>query len=142
MLVVIIGIFGFGFYWVVYVFGFNIIVWVVDLQYVWWMVLVFIGLVGMNVVFEEIVMIGYFFMRWGQIGWLMMMVIVILVIICGIYYFYQGWGDFIGNIVMGLFLGWVFFCCCWFLFFIVVYVFFDIVFFLGYVYLVGCVSWL
>lgn len=63
---------------------------------------VLIGLAGMNAVLEETVMIGYLFTRWRQIGWSTTMVIVTSAIIRGTYHLYQGWGGFIGNIVMGL----------------------------------------
>ena len=142
MLAAIIGIPGLGFYWAAHALGFNTTVRAADLQHVWWTAPVLIGLAGMNAVLEETVMIGYLFTRWGQIGWSTTMVIVTSAIIRGTYHLYQGWGDFIGNIVMGLFLGWVFSRRCRLLPLIVAHAFLDIVSFLGYAYLAGRVSWL
>lgn len=142
MLAAIIGIPGLGFYWAAHALGFNTTVRAADLQHVWWTAPVLIGLAGMNAVLEETVMIGYLFTRWGQIGWSTTMVIVTSAIIRGTYHLYQGWGGFIGNIVMGLFLGWVFSRRCRLLPLIVAHAFLDIISFLGYAYLAGRVSWL
>ena len=50
--------------------------------------------------------------------------------------------QFLGNIIMGLFLGWVFSKRRRLLPLIVAHVFLDIVSFIGYAYLAGHVSWL
>ena len=106
------------------------------------MVPVLIGLALMNAVLEETVMVGYLFTRWRQIGWSTTMVIVVSAVIRGTYHLYQGWGGFLGNIIMGLFLGWVFSKRRRLLPLIVAHVFLDTVSFIGYAYLVGHVSWL
>ena len=142
MLAAVIGIPGLGFYWTARALGFNTTVQAAGLQHVWWTAPVLIGLAGMNAVLEETVMVGYLFARWRQIGWSMTTVIVASAIIRGTYHLYQGWGGFIGNIVMGLFLGWVFSRRRRLLPLIVAHAFLDIVSFLGYSYLAGRVSWL
>ena len=142
ILAVIIGIPGLGFYLAARALGLNTTVQASQLQHVWWMVPVLIGLALMNAVLEETVMVGYLFTRWRQIGWSTTMVIVVSAVIRGTYHLYQGWGGFLGNIIMGLFLGWVFSKRRRLLPLIVAHVFLDTVSFIGYAYLVGHVSWL
>lgn len=62
----------------------------------------------MNGVLEEVVMIGYLFTRWAQMGGRMWVIVVVSSVIRGGYHLYQGWGGFIGNLVMGLAFGWLF----------------------------------
>ena len=142
MLAVIIGIPGLAFYWAARALGFNTTVQAAELQHVWWTAPVLIGLAGMNAVLEETVIVGYLFTRWRQIGWSTTTIIVTSAIIRGTYHLYQGWGGFIGNIAMGLFLGWVFSRRRRLLPLITAHAFLDIVSFLGYAYLAGRVSWL
>ena len=142
MLAVIIGIPGLAFYWAARALGFNTTVQAAELQHVWWTAPVLIGLAGMNAVLEETVIVGYLFTRWRQIGWSTTTIIVTSAIIRGTYHLYQGWVGFIGNIAMGLFLGWVFSRRRRLLPLITAHAFLDIVSFLGYAYLAGRVSWL
>ena len=95
-----------------------------------------------NAALEEVVMVGFLFTRFRQLAWQPWVVLLVSAGIRGSYHLYQGWGDFIGNIVMGLFLGWVFSRRCRLLPLIVAHAFLDIVSFLGYAYLAGRVSWL
>ena len=61
-----------------------------------------------NAVLEEVIMVGYLFTRWRQIGWSWPLIIGLSAVIRGSYHLYQGFGGFAGNIVMGLVLGLVF----------------------------------
>ncbi|WCC80977.1 CPBP family intramembrane metalloprotease [Cutibacterium equinum] len=142
ILAAIIGIPGLGFYLAARAWGLNTTVQASQLQHVWWTVPVLIGLAVMNAVLEETVMVGYLFTRWRQIGWSTATVIVTSAVIRGTYHLYQGWGGFVGNIVMGLFLGWVFSKRSRLLPLVVAHSLLDIVSFIGYAYLAGHVSWL
>ena len=61
-----------------------------------------------NAVLEEVVMIGYLFARWGEAGWGTWRIIVTSAVIRGSYHLYQGFGGFVGNLVMGLLFGWLY----------------------------------
>ncbi|MGK2350799.1 CPBP family intramembrane glutamic endopeptidase [Cutibacterium sp. V947] len=142
ILAAIIGIPGLGFYLAARALGLNTTVEASHLQHVWWTVPVLVGLALMDAVLEETVMVGYLFTRWRQIGWSTTMVIVVSAVIRGTYHLYQGWGGFLGNIIMGLFLGWVFSTRRRLLPLIGAHAFLDIVSFVGYACLAGHVSWL
>jgi membrane protease YdiL (CAAX protease family) len=79
-----------------------------NLEAVWWsgpvLVLAAVG----NAVLEEVVMVGYLFTRWRQVGWAWPLVIAASAVTRGTYHLYQGFGGFVGNIAMGLLLGLVF----------------------------------
>ena len=53
-------------------------------------------------------MIGYLFTRWAQTGGKMWVIIVVSAVVRAGYHLYQGWGGFIGNLVMGLAFGWLY----------------------------------
>ena len=61
-----------------------------------------------NAVLEEVVMVGYLYTRWLRAGWSLPAVVVTSALIRGSYHLYQGFGGFVGNVVMGLFFGWVY----------------------------------
>jgi membrane protease YdiL (CAAX protease family) len=72
---------------------------------VWWSAPVLVLAAIENAVLEEVIMIGYLFTRWRQIGWSWPLVIGLSAAIRGTYHLYQGFGGFIGNLAMGLILG-------------------------------------
>lgn len=74
----------------------------------WWTVPVLVLAAAQNAVLEEVVMVGYLFTRWGQAGWSRWRVVVTSAVVRGSYHLYQGIGGFVGNLVMGLLLGWVY----------------------------------
>lgn len=74
----------------------------------WWTVPMLVARAFMNGILEEVVMIGYLFTRWAQRGGNMLAMVVISAVIRGGYHFYQGWGGFVGNLVMGLAFGWLY----------------------------------
>jgi membrane protease YdiL (CAAX protease family) len=57
---------------------------------------------------EEVIMVGYLFARWRELGWKPWVVIVVSAVIRGSYHLYQGYGAFIGNVGMGLLFGWLY----------------------------------
>ncbi len=47
-------------------------------------------------------MIGYLFVRLTQLGWRVPLIIAISALVRGSYHLYQGFGGFVGNLIMGV----------------------------------------
>ena len=105
----VIGVFGLAFYIAAVNMGINTQVKPANLAEQWWTVPILIARAVMNGVLEEVVMIGYLFTRWAQRGANMWVILVASAVIRGGYHLYQGWGGFIGNLVMGLIFGVIYF---------------------------------
>lgn len=142
ILAAVIGIPGLGLYVGARALGLNTTVQASHLQHVWWTAPILVCMAAMNAVLEETVMVGYLFTRWRQIGWSTAAVIITSAVIRGTYHLYQGWGGFVGNILMGLLLGWVFTRRKRLLPLVFAHFLLDVVSFVGYAYLVGHVGWL
>ena len=100
-----IGIPGLGFYVLARYLGINTSVSPANLAENWWTVPVLIGLAAMNAVLEEVIMIGFWFTRTVQLNWPIWLVVASSALVRGSYHLYQGFGGFLGNIVMGLVFG-------------------------------------
>ena len=103
-----VGLPGLALYAAAKAFGANTTVAAANLTDHWWTVPVLVLAAAQNAVLEEVVMIGYLFTRWRQAGWSLPAVVVTSALIRGSYHLYQGFGGFVGNVVMGLFFGWVY----------------------------------
>ncbi|MDQ1553165.1 MAG: protease family protein [Microbacteriaceae bacterium] len=57
---------------------------------------------------EEVIVIGYLFTRLRQLGWGTWQIIVASAVLRGSYHLYQGYGAFVGNLIMGLLFGWLY----------------------------------
>lgn len=57
---------------------------------------------------EELVVIGYLFARLRDLGWGTWQIIVGSALLRGTYHLYQGFGGFVGNVLMGLIFGWLY----------------------------------
>lgn len=108
LLAAAIGLPGIGFYLVARAAGFNTNVAPANLTENWWTVPVLVGLAAMNSVLEEVVIVGFWFVRTRQLGWAPWLVLVSSAVVRGSYHLYQGFGGFVGNIVMGLVFGWAY----------------------------------
>lgn len=137
-----IGLPGIALYLVARGIGINTTVAPANLDDVWWAVPVLILAAIQNAVLEEVVMIGYLFRRWSQAGWGTWQIIVTSALIRGGYHLYQGFGGFLGNVAMGLLLGWVYTRTRRVMPLVVAHALLDIVAFVGYAVLAGRVSWL
>lgn len=104
----VIGVAGLAFYLFAVEIGINTQVSTANLAANWWTVPILLARAVMNGVLEEVVMIGYLFTRWAQTGGKMWVIIVVSAVVRGGYHLYQGWGGFIGNLVMGLAFGWLY----------------------------------
>src|SRR5690606_2907295 len=107
-----------------------------------WAVPVLLLAAAQNAVLEEVVMVGYLFRRWTQAGWGTWTVIVTSALIRGGYHLYQGFGAFVGNVAMGLLLGWVYTRTRRVMALVVAHTRLDVVAFVGYAVLADRVGWL
>ncbi|MET1007332.1 MAG: type II CAAX endopeptidase family protein [Propionibacteriaceae bacterium] len=100
-----IGIPGLGLYLGARALGFNTEVQASGLGDNWWTVPVLILSAAQNAILEEVIMIGYLFTRLEQLHWRWPVVLVTSALIRGSYHLYQGFGGFVGNLIMGAIFG-------------------------------------
>ncbi|MCT9871063.1 CPBP family intramembrane glutamic endopeptidase [Paenarthrobacter aurescens] len=74
----------------------------------WWTVPVLILSAMRHAIVEEVIVVGYLMDRFGKFGWSMPVAIVVSAVLRGSYHLYQGFGPFIGNVVMGLVFAWIY----------------------------------
>jgi membrane protease YdiL (CAAX protease family) len=103
-----IGIPGLGLYVAARALGLNTQVAAANLTGAWWTVPVLVLSAVQNAVLEEVIVVGYLFTRLRQIGWRVPFVLAASALLRGSYHLYQGFGGFVGNLVMGLVLGLVY----------------------------------
>jgi membrane protease YdiL (CAAX protease family) len=137
-----IGIPGLLFYLFAVWIGINMNVSPANLAENWWTVPVYILLAVKNGLQEEIIMVGYLFTRWAQAGWRNWVIVLVSAVIRGSYHLYQGFGGFIGNVVMGVVFGLVFMKTkrVWVL--VGAHALIDIVVFVGYPLVSPLVEWI
>lgn len=142
LLAAMIGIPGLGLYVAARELGLNTTIAAANLPSIWWAVPVLILASIQNAVLEEVLMVGYLFTRWAQAGWSMWTIILTSALIRGTYHLYQGFGGFVGNIVMGIFLGWVYTRTRRVMPLVIAHTLLDVVAFVGYAALADHVTWL
>ena len=108
----------------------------------WWTIPVLVLAAAQNAVLEEVVMVGYLFSRWGSVGWGKWRIIVTSALIRGSYHLYQGFGGFVGNLVMGLIFGWFYTRTKRVMPLVVAHTILDVVAFVGYALLKSRLGWL
>ncbi|MGA4668863.1 CPBP family intramembrane glutamic endopeptidase [Propionibacteriaceae bacterium Y1923] len=137
-----IGVPGLAFYLFAKAIGINTTVAAANLADNWWTIPMLVIAAFANAIVEEVVMVGYLFVRWAQAGWSMLLVLGVSALVRGSYHLYQGWGGFIGNVVMGIAFG-LFFLKrkrVWPL--VIAHGLIDVVAFVGYALVAPHVSWL
>ncbi len=137
-----IGIPGLAFYYLAWTLGFNTQVAPANLAANWWTVPVLIGLAAMNGVLEEVVMLGFFFSRAAALNWKPWVILASSALIRGGYHLYQGFGGFVGNLVMGLAFGLLYLKFKRVGPLVVAHTLLDIAAFVGYSVLAPLVDWL
>lgn len=142
LLFVGIGVPGLGLYLGARALGFNTNVAPANLTAHWWTLPVLVLAAAMNGVLEETVMLGYLFTRWRQAGLAPIWVVATSALIRGSYHLYQGFGGFVGNVVMGLIFGTFYLRTKRLLPLVVAHTLLDVASFVGYSLLHGHVSWL
>jgi membrane protease YdiL (CAAX protease family) len=141
-LAALIGIPGLGLYLLAREAGLNTTVAPANLPAIWWAVPVLVLAAVQNAVLEEVLVVGYLFTRWAQAGWSTAAIIVTSALVRGSYHLYQGFGGFVGNVAMGLILGWVYTRTRRVMPLVVAHTLLDVVAFVGYALLAARVSWL
>ena len=137
-----IGIGGLVLYYVSRELGYNTSVSPANLTAAWWTVPMLLLLAVKNAVLEEVVMVGYLFTRWRQSGGGILAVLAGSALIRGAYHLYQGFGGFVGNVVMGLLFGWLYLRTRRVMPLVVVHSLLDIFAFVGYALLKPHIPWL
>src|SRR5215211_3670782 len=71
----------------------------------WWTTPVLILSAVQNAMVEEVIMVGFLFIRFGQLGWPVAAVVASSALLRGAYHVYQGFGGFGSNLLMGVIFG-------------------------------------
>lgn len=104
-LAALIGIPGLALYLVVYKLGGNLAVEPTVLNDTWWRPIALVASAAGNAWAEETLVIAYFITRLRQLGLTENRSVVFSAVLRGSYHLYQGFGGFVGNLVMGLVFG-------------------------------------
>ncbi len=136
--------------------GVNTTVSPANLTDTWWTIPAYLGLAAMNGIVEEVVMIGYLLTRYADLqaataasaSRLVRLLVspagavMASALVRGTYHLYQGFGGFVGNIVMGLAFGWLYLRWRRVMPLVVAHTLIDVFAFVGYALLAGLVDWL
>jgi len=101
-LAALVGIPGLAFYFASRALGIDTSVIPEALPAVWWTVPVLLLSAIQNALLEEVVVVGYLMTRLREIEWPLPAVVMAGALLRGSYHLYQGFGGFIGNLVMGI----------------------------------------
>lgn len=104
-LTALIGIPGLGLYFLARALNLNLTVEPTTLNDTWWRVPVLVLAAAANAWAEEALVIGYFISRLRQLGLRENASVSAAAVLRGSYHLYQGFGGFVGNLVMGLVFG-------------------------------------
>ena len=108
LLAAAIGVPGLVFYVFARWIGINTTVVPAALDTYWWTVPVLVLMALKAALGEELIVVAYFFDRMKRLGVGPVATIVSSALLRGSYHLYQGFGGFIGNVVMGLVFGWAY----------------------------------
>ena len=108
----------------------------------WWTIPVLVLSAAQNAALEEIVMVGYLVVRLRQLGWGLPAVIAFSAVVRGSYHLYQGYGGFVGNLIMGVIFLLVFLRWRRVTPLVVAHTLLDVAAFVGYALIAPHVSWL
>lgn len=141
-LAALIGVPGLGFYLLAHTLGFSLTVQPSTLDSTWWRGPVLVLSAVGNALAEEVLVVGYLVTRLRQLGWTENRALWLSSVLRGAYHLYQGFGGFVGNVVMGLVYGrvWQRTNRLWCL--VLGHALIDVIAFVGYSVLRGHVSWL
>nr|WP_218888572.1 CPBP family intramembrane glutamic endopeptidase [Saccharopolyspora hordei] len=141
-LAALIGIPGLGLYLTAHALGLSLTVQPSTLDEAWWRAPVLTLAAFGNSFAEEVLVVAYLLTRLRQLGWSENRALWASAVLRGSYHLYQGFGGFVGNVVMGLVYGrvWQRTNRLWPL--VVGHALIDVVAFVGYAALRGRVGWL
>jgi membrane protease YdiL (CAAX protease family) len=131
-LAALIGIPGLGLYYLARALDLNATVVPSGLTDYWWTIPVLVLAAAQNAVLEEVVAVGYLITRLRQLGLGEWPTLAASAVLRGSYHLYQGFGAFVGNVVMGLVFGYFYQRRGRVLPLIVAHTLIDIVAFVGY----------
>jgi membrane protease YdiL (CAAX protease family) len=104
-LAALIGIPGLGLYLVGNALGITVTIEPRALDTFWWTIPILILAALRAALVEELIVVGYLFTRLREFGWRTWQIIGSTALLRGSYHLYQGFGPFIGNVVMGVVFG-------------------------------------
>jgi uncharacterized protein len=104
-LAALIGIPGLGLYLVGNALGITVTIVPTALDTYWWTVPVLVLAALRAALVEELIVVGYLFTRLRELGWKSWQIIISSAVLRGSYHLYQGFGPFVGNVVMGVVFG-------------------------------------
>ena len=133
---------GLGLYIAAYKLGFSLNIVAESLPDVWWRIPVLLLSAFQNGLLEETVVLGYLLTRLDQLGMRRERAVALSAVLRGSYHLYQGFGGFLGNAVMGVIFGTLFYRWRRNAPMIVAHTLIDATAFVGYALLAGHVSWL
>ena len=137
-----IGVPGLGLYLGARRLGLNTEIAAANLADNWWTIPVLVLAALQNSLLEEVIMIGYLFTRLRALRWGWLAIILTSAVVRGGYHLYQGFGGFVGNLIMGLILGLVYLKWKRVGPLVVAHTLLDVVAFVGYALVAPYVSWL
>lgn len=104
-LAAVIGIPGLGLYFVGHALGITVTIKPNALDTYWWTLPILVLSALRAALVEELIVVGYLFARLREFGWRTWQIIGVTAVLRGSYHLYQGFGPFIGNVVMGVVFG-------------------------------------
>ena len=108
VIVLAIGIPGLAFYFLARHLGISVDVVPTDLRAYWWTIPVLVLSAIRAGMQEEVIVVGYLFARFADLGWGRWRTILVSAALRGSYHLYQGFGALIANFVMGIAFGWLY----------------------------------
>ena len=108
LLALLIGVPGIAFYALAKAIGINTTVVPTALDAAWWTVPILVLQALRAALGEELIVVAYLFDRLRRLGVGPVATVVSSALLRGSYHLYQGFGGFIGNVVMGLVFGWAY----------------------------------
>ncbi len=133
---------GLGLYLLARAAGLNLAVVPSALDATWWRIPVLVAAAVANAVAEELLVVGYLITRLRQLGSGEGAAVLASAVLRGSYHLYQGFGGFVGNLLLGLVFGrvWQRTHRLWAL--VLAHALIDVVAFVGYALLRGRLGWL
>jgi membrane protease YdiL (CAAX protease family) len=138
----VIGGSGLGLYLAAHAAGAALTVVPTTLPAVWWRIPVLVASAFQNAALEEVVILGYLLRRFDQAGITQRRADAASAVIRGSYHLYQGFGGFVGNLILGLIFARLYRRWGRIAPMLLAHALIDTVAFVGYVLLAGHVSWL
>ncbi|WP_406688295.1 CPBP family intramembrane glutamic endopeptidase [Saccharopolyspora sp. ID03-671] len=141
-LAALIGIPGLGLYLLAHALGLSLTVQPSTLTDAWWRAPVLVLSAFGNAFAEEVLVVGYVLTRLRQLSWGENRSLWLAAVLRGSYHLYQGFGGFVGNVVMGLVYGRIWQRSNRLVPLVIGHALIDVVAFVGYAALRGRVGWL